>query len=62
MKMKVYRNSDGSYDVINSKNELYHIVHSAKKVGHVTTLWKHHRRQLTRIPKHVMNLVHIIEP
>jgi hypothetical protein len=59
--MKVYRNSDGSYDVINSKNELFHVVHAAKKVGHVTRDWRHHRRQLTRIPRHVMNLVHVIE-
>ena len=60
--MKIYPNSDGSYDVINSKNELFHIVHSAKKIGHVTTNWKHHRRQLTRIPRHIMSLIDIIEP
>ena len=60
--MKVYKNSDGSYDVINSKNELFHIVHAVKKVGHVTTNWKHHRRQLTRVPTSVKNLYHIIEP
>jgi hypothetical protein len=59
--MKVYKNSDGSYDVINSRNELFHVIYSAKKIGHVTTDWKHHRRQLTRVPKHVMNLVNIIE-
>lgn len=60
--MKVYPNSDGSYDVINSRNELFHIVHAAKKVGHVTTSWKHHRKQLTRIPRHIMSLIDIIEP
>lgn len=60
--MKVYRNSDGTYDVVNSKNELFHIVHAAKKVGHVSDKWKHHNRQLQRIPKHVMDLMHIIEP
>jgi len=59
--MKVYKNSDGSYDVINSRNELFHVIYSAKKIGHVTTDWKHHRRQLTRVPKHVMNLINIIE-
>lgn len=59
--MKVYRNSDGTYDVVNSKNELYHIVHAAKKVGHVTDKWRHHSAQLQRIPKHVMDLFHIIE-
>jgi hypothetical protein len=59
--MKVYRNSDGSYDVVNSKNVLFHIVHAAKKVGHVNANWKHHSRQLRRIPKHVMELVNIIE-
>jgi hypothetical protein len=60
--MKVYRNTDGSYDVINSKNELFHVVHAAKKVGHVTTSWKHRSRQLSRIPRQIWNLTHIIEP
>jgi len=59
--MKVYRNSDGTYDVVNSKNILFHIVHAAKQVGHVTPAWRHHSKQLTRIPKHVMELVNVIE-
>ena len=59
--MKVYKNSDGSYDVVNSKNHVFHIVHAAKHVGHVTPQWKHHRAPLRRIPKHIMNLIDIIE-
>jgi hypothetical protein len=59
--MRVYKNPDGSYDVLNSKNELFHIVYAPKKVGHVTDKWKHNHAPLRRIPKHIMNLFDVIE-
>ena len=60
--MKVFRNSDGSYDVLNSKNELFHVVNVAKKIGHVTPLWKHNSKQLRRLSRQIMNMINLFEP
>lgn len=51
--MRIYRNLNGSFDVVNEDSILYHIVEGkCKKIGRVSEKWKHPRAAI-EMPKEV---------
>lgn len=50
-KMKIYRNNDLSFDVVNDNGVLFHLHNGCVKViGRVSSNWKHHRKESNRFP------------
>ena len=54
--MRIYPNTDGSYDVVNNHKVLFHVTEAkgAEVIGIVNNLWKHPRRALNTIPLSVL--------
>lgn len=49
--MKIYRNNDLSFDVVNDNNVLFHLHNDCIKViGRVSNAWNHNSRASKRIP------------
>lgn len=49
--MKIYCNSDQTFDVVNDNGVLFHLHNDCiKVVGKVGNKWKHHARATKRIP------------
>jgi hypothetical protein len=49
--MKIYRNNDQSFDVVNDNGVLFHLHNDCIRViGRVNDKWMHHSRAMKRIP------------
>jgi hypothetical protein len=49
--MKIYRNKDQSFDVVNDNGVLFHLHNDCIRViGRVSHKWQHHSRAIKRIP------------
>jgi hypothetical protein len=60
--MKIYKNSDGSFDVVNSDRVLFHTKQGrCKVIGRVSGNWRTASKQVYRIPKDVLKFKKLIE-
>jgi hypothetical protein len=60
--MRIYRNQDQSYDVVNDNNVLFHLHNGCIKViGRVTNNWRHQSRIIQRLPARYSRYVAIIQ-
>jgi hypothetical protein len=57
--MKIYKNFDGSYDIVSNNNILYHMLmlnkHTGhmRKIGHIDDRWKHPQKAVKTFPKYI---------
>lgn len=55
--MRIFKNSDGSFDVL-KENQLFHVKSGrAKYVGQIGPAWKAWGAEVKRIPKTVLNAI-----
>jgi hypothetical protein len=59
--MKVYRNKDGSYDIVNTHSVLFKVYPAVKCVGRKPDSWQPKSEALQRIPSAVMTFINTIE-
>jgi hypothetical protein len=59
--MKIYRNNDQSFDVVNDNGVLFHLHNDCIRViGRVNDKWMHHSRAMKRIPARYSRYRHIL--
>jgi hypothetical protein len=60
--MKIFKNSDGSFDIVNTNRVLFHAKNgTCKVIGRVNEQWRTASKQVSRLPLSVMKFRDIIE-
>jgi hypothetical protein len=60
--MRIYKNSDGSFDVVNVNRVLFHTKHgSCKVIGRVSEDWRTASKQVYKIPRSILKFKDLIE-
>ena len=60
--MKIYKNSDGSFDIINTNRVLFHAKNgTCKVIGRVSEKWRTASKQVSRLPLSVLKFREQIE-
>jgi len=60
--MKIYKNSDGSFDIVNTNRVLFHAKNgTCKLIGRVSERWRTASKQVSRLPLSVMKFRDLIE-
>lgn len=60
--MKIYKNSDGSFDIVNTNRVLFHAKNgTCKVIGRVSERWSTASKQVSRLPLSVMKFRDLIE-
>ena len=60
--MKIFKNSDGSFDIINNNRVLFHAKNgTCKVIGRVSERWRTASKQVSRLPLSVMKFKNVIE-
>ena len=60
--MRIYKNSDGSFDIVNANRVLFHAKNgTCKVIGRVNERWRTASKQVSRLPLSVMKFRDLIE-